>query len=113
MKCFHFALSLAQLDRRGETFANRLSIYLAGQAKVRAVTRLAWLMTATIGFSTTAFDRSNGAATEIAQLKNSRQDVGAVLFKGVQRVRQRGPPVLTYIYVRIISPKKENCQILP
>jgi hypothetical protein len=87
----------------------RLSVEIDGLRRPLAD----WLMTATIGFSTTAFDRSNGAATEIAQLKNPRQDVGAVLFKGVQRIRQRGPPILTYIYVRIISPKKENCQILP
>lgn len=113
MKCFHLALRLAPFGRRGEALANRLSIYLAGQTKVWAVARLAGPMTATIEFSAAAINRGDGAGAKIAQVKNLRQDVGALMFESAQGIRQVCPPVRTYAYVRIITAKKEKLQNPP
>lgn len=88
MKCFHLALRFAQFGRRGETLADRPSIHLAGQTEVGTVARLARQMTVAIGFSAAAFDGRDGAASEIAQLQKAGQDLGALLFKGAERVRQ-------------------------
>jgi hypothetical protein len=35
------------------------------------------------------------------------QDVGALEFEGREGIRQGGPPIRTYRYVRIIAPKKK------
>lgn len=77
------------------------------------MTGLARPMTSAIGFSAAALDRRDGAAAKIAELNHARQDVGASLFQRVEGIRQMAPPILPYVYVRIIAPKKENCQHLP
>ena len=108
VKRFHLALRLAQFGRRGEALADGLSIFLASQTEVRAMTRLAGLMAPAIGFSAAAFDRRNRAAAKIAELKNARQNVGASLFERVNGIWQRASPIRTYAYVRIIRPKKRK-----
>ena len=65
-------------------------------------------MTVTVGFSAATLDRRDGAATEVAEFKNPHQDVGALLFESTERVRQGASPVRTYLYVRIITPKKRK-----
>src|SRR6266545_822498 len=113
MKCFHLLLGLAQFCWRGEALTDSLSIDFAGQTEVRAVARLARLMTMTSGSSAASFDGRDRAATKIAQLKNPGQDVRALLFEGAEGIRQAVPPIRTYIYVRIIPSKKETRQSLP
>lgn len=55
--------------------------------------RLAGLMTATVGFSAATFDGGDGAATEVAEMENPHQNVGALLFEGAERVGQSVPPI--------------------
>ncbi len=81
MKSFHLTLHLAQFCRRCEALADSLSVYLSSQPDVRAVTRLARLMTMAAWFSAAAFDSRDGAAAKITQLQNLRQDAGAALFE--------------------------------
>ena len=66
-------------------------------------------MAMAVWFSTTAVDGGDTAATNITQLQDLHQDAGALLFEGGEGLRQRAPSILTYTYVRIIPPKKENC----
>ena len=113
MKSLHFKLRLTQFNRGREGFADGLSVDLARQTEVRAVTGLVGLMTTTVWLSTATVDGSDRAAAEITQLQNLHEDAGTLLFKGGEGVKQRASPILTYLYVRIITTKKENCQITP
>ena len=70
-------------------------------------------MTMTVWFSAATVDGCDGAAAKITQLQHPHEDAGTLLFESGEGVRQRAPPILTYIYVRIISTKKENCRITP
>ena len=113
MKSLYFALRLTQFHSRGEGFADGLSVDLASQAEVGAMTGLVGLMTTTVWFSTTTLDRGDGAAAKITKFQELCENAGPLLFEGGEGVRQRAPPILTYAYVRIIATKKENCQISP
>ena len=110
MKGLDFTLGLAQFGGGREAFADGLTIDLAGQTEVGAVSRLTRLMTMAVLFTAAATDCGDGTAAQITQLQDVRQNAGALLFEGGERIRQRAPPILTYIYVRIITPKKENSQ---
>ena len=113
MKSLHLTLGLTQFHSRREGFADGLSVDLASQTEVRAVTWVVGLMTMTVGLSATAVNGGDGAATKIAQFQDLDEDTGALLFEGGEGIRQRAPPILTYTYVRIITTKKENCQTPP
>src|SRR6516225_44182 len=108
MERIHLALRLAQCGRRGKAFADGFSVFLAGQAEVRTVTRLAGLMTMAIRFSTTALDGGDGATAKVTEMENLRQDLGTLLFEGGEGIGQGAPPIRTYSYVRIIKPKKKT-----
>jgi hypothetical protein len=88
MERFDLALSLTQFGRRGETLADRLSVYFAGQTEVWAVAGLARLVTVAIGSSATGLDSRDGAAAKVAQMSNPGQDRGALLLEGADGVRQ-------------------------
>src|SRR5262249_21217260 len=88
MKRFDLALRLAQLGWGGEGFADCLSIYLTGQAIVRAVARLAWFVAPAIRLSAAASDAANRAAAQVAAIANAPQDLRALLFEHGQRFRQ-------------------------
>src|SRR4051794_30764763 len=64
-------------------------------------------MTMAVRFTATAIDCGDGAAAQITQLQDLIQNAGALLFEGGQGLGQKAPPILTYTYVRIISPKRE------
>src|SRR5712671_2308512 len=113
MECLHLTLRLSQFRRGGETLADSPSIDLAGQPKVWAVIGLVRLMTTAIGFSATTLDCGDGATAKIAQLQDLHQDAGTLLFEGGEGLRQKAPPILTYVYVRIIPSKKEDGQTRP
>ena len=113
MKRFHFLLRLAWRRSRGEALADGLSVYLASQTEVRAMARLARAMTVAIGLSAAALDRANRAAAKITQFENLRQYAGTLLFERSEGMRQRATSIRTYVYVRIISPKKESRRVLP
>jgi hypothetical protein len=113
MKSLHFALRLTPFHRGREGFADGLSVDLASQTEVRAVTGLVGLMTTTVWLSTTTVDGGDRAAAEITQFQQLHEDAGTLLFEGGEGVRQRAPPILTYTYVRIIPAKKEHCPITP
>ena len=113
MKDFHLALSLAQFRCRGETFADGLPVHFAGQAEIWAVAGLTRPMAMAIGFPAAAFDGGDRAATKISQMKDAHQNIGTLLFQGVEGIRQRAPPIRTYTYVRIITHKKEILHIFP
>ena len=113
MKSLHLTLRLPPFHRGRKGFADGFSVDLASQTEVRAVTGLVGLMTTTVWLSTTAVDGSDGAAAKITQLQDLHEDAGTLLFEGGEGVRQRASPIRTYIYVRIISTKKENCRTAP
>ena len=71
------------------------------------MTRLAGLMTMAIRFSTTALDGGDGATAKVTEMENLRQDLGTLLFEGGEGIGQ-GAPIRTYLYVRIIVPKKKT-----
>jgi hypothetical protein len=81
MECLHFALRLAQVCGGGETFADGLSVDLASQPEVGAVTGLVRLMTAAIWLSATTADCGDGATAKITQLQDLHQNAGALLFE--------------------------------
>src|SRR6516162_9489982 len=108
MERIHLALRLAQCGRGGKAFADGFSVFLAGQAEVRTVARLAGLMTMAIRFSTTALDGGDGATAKVTEMENLRQDLGTLLFEGGKGVGHGVPPIRTYSYVRIITPKKKT-----
>jgi len=108
MEGVYLALRLAQCGWGGKAFADGLSVFLAGQAEVRTVTRLAGLMTVTIGFSATALDGGDGATAKVAELENLGQELGTLLLEGGEGIGQGAPPLCAYIYVRIIAPKKKT-----
>ena len=112
MKGLHFPLGLAQFGGRREGLTDGLAVDLARQTEVGAVSGLVGLMTMAVGFSAAAVDGGDGATAKIAQLQKLGQDAGTLLFQGGEGLGQRAPPILTYLYVRIIPAKKENCQIL-
>lgn len=106
MKGLHLTLRLTQLHSGRKGFADGLSVDLASQTEVRAVTGLVGLMTTTVWLSTTALDGSDGATAKITQLQDLHEDAGTLLFESGEGIRQRAPPILTYAYIRIISTKK-------
>jgi len=112
MKSFHLTLRLTQFHMGREGFADRLSVDLARETEVRAVTHLARLTTTTVGLSTTTVDGGNGAATKIAQLQDLHEDTGTLLFESGEGVRQGAPPILTYAYVRIGGAPKSKLPAL-
>ena len=81
MECLYFPLRLAQFRRGGETLADGLSVDLASQPEIGAVTGLVRLMTMTIRFSATTVDCGDGAAAKITQLQDLHQNAGALLFE--------------------------------
>src|SRR5664280_3632500 len=111
MKGLHLALGLAKFGGGREAFADGLAIDFAGQTEVGAVSRLARLMTMAVWFTAAAIDSGDGTTAQITQLQNLSENAGALVFQGGERLRQRAPPILTYTYVRIITPKKENSQV--
>jgi hypothetical protein len=113
MKGLHLTLRLTQFHSGRKGFADGLSVDLASQAEVRAVTGLVGLMTTTVWLSATAIDGGDGAAAKITKLENLHEDAGTLLFEGDEGVRQMALPILTHSYVRIITTKKENCRIIP
>ena len=112
MKCLHLTLRLAQFRGGRKALADGLSVDLASQTEVGAVTGLVRPMTMAVWFSATAVDGGDGAAAKITQLQDLRQDAGALLFEGGEGLRQRAPPILTYTYVRIIPRKKKTAESL-
>ena len=108
MERIHLALRLAQGGRGGKAFADGFSVFLASQAEVRTVARLAGPMTMAIRFSTTALDGGDGATAKVTEMENLRQDLGTLLFEGGEGIGQGAPPIRTYLYVRIITPKKKT-----
>ena len=113
MKSFHFTLRLTQFQGGREGFADGLSVDLASQTEVRPVSGLVGLMTTAVWLSATAMDGSDGATAKITEFQDLQEDAGTLLFEGGEGVRQKGPPILTYSYVRIIPTKKETCRITP
>jgi hypothetical protein len=90
MKCVHLTLRLAQFHSRGECFADGLSVDLARQTEVGAVTGLAGLMATTVRLSATALDGGDGAAAKIAELQDLDENAGTLLFEGGEGVGQGG-----------------------
>src|ERR1035441_2000497 len=113
MKSLYFTLRLTQFHSRRKGFADGLSVDLASQAKVRAMTGLVGLMTTAVWLSATTVDSGDGTAAKITELEELCENAGTLLFEGGEGVRQMEPPILTYTYVRIIATKKENCQLPP
>jgi hypothetical protein len=113
MKSLHLTLRFTQFHRGREAFADGLSVNLARQTEVRAVTGLVGLMTTTVWLSATTVDGGDGATAKITQFQDLHEDAGTLLFEGGEGVRQRASPILTYTYVRIISTKKETRRIRP
>jgi hypothetical protein len=110
MKGLHLTLRLAEFGGGREAFAYGLALDLAGQTEVGAVARLVGLMTMAVWFSATAMDSGDGAAAKITQLQELTEQSGTMLFEGGEGVRQKGPPIRTYIYVRIITTKKKTAK---
>lgn len=98
MKCIHLTLRLPQFQCRGECLADGLSVDLARQTEIGAVTGLAGLMTTTVRLSATAMDRGNRAAAKIAQLQDLHEDAGTLLFEGGERVGQGAS--IPNVYIR-------------
>src|SRR5690349_17410540 len=113
MKCLHLTLSFAQFSGRREALTDGLSFDLASQPEVWTMTGVVGLMTMAGWLPTAAIDGGDGAASKITQFQDLHQNGGTLMFQGFEGHGQRTPPLLTYIYVRIISPKKEICQIPP
>src|SRR6266581_5186024 len=90
MKSLHLTLRLTQVHSRRKALADGLSVDLASQAEVRAVTGLMGLMTTTVWLSATAVNGSDGAAAEITQLQDLHEDAGTALFEGGKGLRQGG-----------------------
>src|SRR6266853_1751774 len=101
MKGLHLTLRLTQFHSGRKGFADGLSVDLASQTEVRAVTGLVGLMTTTVRLSTTTIDGRDGAAAKITQIQDLQEDAGTLLFEGAEGVRQRASPIRTYTYVRI------------
>src|SRR5260370_35682326 len=76
MKSLHLTLRLTQFHSGRKGFADGLSIDLASQTEVRAVTGLVGLMTTTVRLSTTAVDGSDGAAAKITHFHHPNADPG-------------------------------------
>ena len=113
MKCLYLTLCFAQFSGRRETLTDRLSADLASQPEVRAMAGVVGLMTMAGWLSTAAIDGGDRAASKITQFQDLHQNGGTLLFQGFEGHGQRAPPILTYSYVRIITPKKEDCRIPP
>jgi len=81
MISLHLALSLAEFCRRREGLANRLSLYLTSQPKIRAMAWLIGQMTTAVWFSAPATDGGDRAAAKISQFHDLRQNSAALLFQ--------------------------------
>ena len=64
-----------------QRLANRLALLFISQARVRPMNRLAGLVAATVGFTTTATGIGDGAAAEITQAAQLFDDFGAARFQ--------------------------------
>ena len=89
VKGLHLKLRLAKFGGRGESFADRLPLYLPGQAVVRAMAGLASLMTAAGRLSTGTANRRDRATAEIAEVENAGQNAGSLLFECGERIEQK------------------------
>jgi hypothetical protein len=83
----HLTLRLTQLHSGRKGFADGLSVDLASQTEVRAVTGLVGLMTTTVWLSATAVDGGDGAAAKITQFQDLDENAGTLLFEGGEGVR--------------------------
>ena len=106
-------LGLLQLGAGRKGFAYGLTVHLARQAVVGAVTGLTGLMTAAVRLAAAPAHRCDRTAAKIAQLQDLSQNSGSLLFQDRKRSRQGAPLILTYRYVRIHATPKINPQIFP
>jgi hypothetical protein len=86
MKSLHLTLRLTQFHSGRKGFADGLSVDLAGETEVRAVTGLVGLMTTTVWLSATAVDGGDGTAAKITQFQDLHENAGTLLFEGGEGV---------------------------
>lgn len=84
MKCIYLTLRFAQFSGRREALTDRLSVDLASQPEVWAMTGVVKLMTMAVWLSTAAIDRGNGATSKITQLQDLHQNGGTLLFQSFE-----------------------------
>jgi hypothetical protein len=88
MKCLHLTLRFAQLGCRTKSLADGFSVHLPGQTEVGTVAGLIGLVTMAVGLTAAALDGGDGAAAEIAQIHNLRENFQALPFEGVEGIGQ-------------------------
>ena len=93
VKVLDFALRLAHLGGRSESFTDRFPIYFAREPEVGAVARLVWLMTTALRFPTATADGRDGTDAKITQIDDAGQNGAPLLFERKQRVWQVARPI--------------------
>ena len=77
----HLALRLVQFGRRGKGLGDGLSLHLAGQANVGAVSGLVGLMASAVRFAAGAAGGGNGSAAKVGEAQHLLEDGAALLFQ--------------------------------
>lgn len=80
------AFRLFLSGRSGQRFGDGFALLFVGQARVRAVRRLARLVAMTIGLTTTTAGIGDGAAAEITKAGQLFDDFGAARFQFWQSI---------------------------
>ena len=74
--------------------------------------RMPGLVTMAVRFTTATADRGDRAGAKIAQLRDVGEDPGSLAFQIREGIGHAGLHILTYIYVRITTTKKEATQTI-
>jgi hypothetical protein len=77
---FHFSLSFLDRRRRGQRFRDGLTIDLIGEPEIGAVTRLAGLMTVTLGLTAPTRGARNAARAKVPELCDALNNHFTSLF---------------------------------
>ena len=87
------ALRLAALGRRSEGFTHGLAVDLPCEAEVWAMSRLAGLMAAAVGFAAATADGADRSTAEVSQVDDLRQDGTSLTFERGEGLGHGAPPI--------------------
>src|SRR5271170_4864682 len=84
-----FSFGLSRCGLVGQGLGNRLAVDLEGQAEMGTMAWILGLMAMAVGLATSASGGGDRATTQIAESRDLIGNVGALLFQGFQRLRDR------------------------